>query len=441
MQAGSHGSSFKMWCKGWGKVQAETTNRAYHSKTGFRNNPTEQLPFSTEESINVELPNDWKEFKPERQFELQEFHILNNNRDQLQRVWTEAGLSVPDDAALAAVFKRAVEQARNPKNNPMRMLPQIYPPQGIAGGNGWVRQLLMPIHLCGSPSADIALAIDIRSNQEKEGEFLYTSETVLTLGQANLNTRPVHWVESPWLRTGINEQRVETDQLDSVNSDRNSESGSSTCRAASEFNHSSAQAVGSSSELNSQGYPVRPVEQDCPYYKKHGQCDFRARCTYNHPADPPQPRPERTLAPPRKDCRSWLEGICKRGQACAFIHDPQKQGIKTRPVGAASHMVPAAVVAQSEVVVNPQDQGSFPSIGDSSLVGRATSDARAGGIENRPPSNSGHMNPSVGGVYGDRDGDRGGDRPREALGTQMVASWDDHETFLPHKCFSLFVPD
>ena len=123
MQAGSHGSSFKMWCKGWGKVQAETTNRAYHSKTGFRNNPTEQLPFSTEESINVELPNNWKEFKPERQFELQEFHILNNNRDQLQRVWTEAGLSVPDDAALAAVFKRAVEQARNPRINPMRMLP------------------------------------------------------------------------------------------------------------------------------------------------------------------------------------------------------------------------------------------------------------------------------------------------------------------------------
>ena len=51
------------------------------------------------------------------------------------------------------------------------------------------------------------------------------------------------------------------------------------------------------------------------------------------------------------------------------------------------------------MVVNPQDQGDFPSLGDTSLVGRATSGVRAGGIENRPQSNSGHMNPSVAPVF------------------------------------------
>jgi len=46
-------------------------------------------------------------------------------------------------------------------------------------------------------------------------------------------------------------------------------------------------------------------------------------------------------------------------------------------------------------VINPQDKGDFPSLGDTSVVGRSTNGAAGRGIENRPPSNSGHMIPAA----------------------------------------------
>ena len=42
--------------------------------------------------------------------------------------------------------------------------------------------------------------------------YYYFASTVLSLGQAYLNARLVHSVESPWLRNVINEQRVRIDE-------------------------------------------------------------------------------------------------------------------------------------------------------------------------------------------------------------------------------------
>jgi hypothetical protein len=70
----------------------------------------------------------------------------------------------------------------------------------------------MPIHLLGGPAADIALAIDIRHDPDSDGDYYYFVSTVLSLGNAYLNARLVHSVESPWLRNVINEQRVRIDE-------------------------------------------------------------------------------------------------------------------------------------------------------------------------------------------------------------------------------------
>ena len=200
---------FKKWCVGWGHVLRETSLTDHtHSLYGPRPPP----PFSTEKSSN-ELPDDWKEFKPEREFVANTSHILEDNLPRLRQVWRDAGQEVPSDGEIARAFSQALCLARNPRLNQLRLLPQLYRPGGLGrGGNGWVRQLLMPIHLRGGPAADIALAIDIRRDPDSDGHYYYFASTVLSLGQAYLNARLVHSVESPWLRNVINEQRVRIDE-------------------------------------------------------------------------------------------------------------------------------------------------------------------------------------------------------------------------------------
>jgi len=130
----------------------------------------------------------------------------------LRQVWRDAGEEVPSDGDIARAFSQALCLARNPRLNQLRMLPQLYRPGGLGrGGNGWIRQLLMPIHLRGGPAADIALAIDIRRDPDSNGHYYYFASTVLSLGHAYLNARLVQSVESPWLRNVINEQRVRID--------------------------------------------------------------------------------------------------------------------------------------------------------------------------------------------------------------------------------------
>ena len=200
---------FKKWCVGWGHVLRETSLTDHtHSLYGPRPPP----PFSTEKSSN-ELPDDWKEFKPKREFVANTSHILEDNLPRLRQVWRDAGEEVPSDGDIARAYSQALCLARNPRLNQLRMLPQLYRPGGLGrGGNGWVRQLLMPIHLRGGPAADIALAIDIRHDPDSDGDYYYFASTVLSLGQAYLNARLVHSVESPWLRNVINEQRVSIDE-------------------------------------------------------------------------------------------------------------------------------------------------------------------------------------------------------------------------------------
>jgi hypothetical protein len=200
---------FKKWCVGWGHVLRETSLTDHtHSLYGPRPPP----PFSTEKSSN-ELPDDWKEFKPKREFVANTSHILEDNLPRLRQVWRDAGEEVPSDGDIARAFSQALCLARNPRLNQLRMLPQLYRPGGLGRvGNGWVRQLLMPIHLRGGPAADIALAIDIRHDPDSDGDYYYFASTVLSLGHAYLNARLVHSVESPWLRNVINEQRGSIDE-------------------------------------------------------------------------------------------------------------------------------------------------------------------------------------------------------------------------------------
>ena len=201
---------FQGWCVGWEQVMKWTTTSTTMSTTmsyGIEPPP----PFSTEKSFN-KLPVDWKEFKPDKGFAYNVSHILNDNVERLRQVWKDVGEEVPSNEVIEACLSRGIDWARNPRLNSMRMLPQLYPRGGIGKGP-WFRQLLMPLHLRGCQAADVALTIDIRENPDRPGDYYYYASTVLTLGQAFLNARLIHSVESPWLRNVVREQRLKIEEL------------------------------------------------------------------------------------------------------------------------------------------------------------------------------------------------------------------------------------
>ncbi|KAL6562392.1 RNA-binding, Nab2-type zinc finger [Orobanche gracilis] len=74
---------------------------------------------------------------------------------------------------------------------------------------------------------------------------------------------------------------------------------------------------------NSKGLPVRPGEEDCPFYLKTGSCKYGATCRYNHPDRysfglGPTIYPQR---PGELECDYYMKtGICKFAFSCKFHH-------------------------------------------------------------------------------------------------------------------------
>ncbi|CAA6665856.1 unnamed protein product [Spirodela intermedia] len=60
-------------------------------------------------------------------------------------------------------------------------------------------------------------------------------------------------------------------------------SGQDPVKASGEFNAENPLSFTPALLHNSKGLPVRPGEQDCPFYLKTGSCKYGATCRYNHP--------------------------------------------------------------------------------------------------------------------------------------------------------------
>ena len=132
-------------------------------------------------------------------------HVVSSSGVVCEDRLTLAGAATPSDEDIAAKLTAALGHAtRFAKLNPRRVLPQLFLPGGIKSDNGFVRQLLLPLHLCANPVADAALTIKLERDPDNVGEdgelgWMYTASTVLTLAMAFNNARLVNSVESPWL--------------------------------------------------------------------------------------------------------------------------------------------------------------------------------------------------------------------------------------------------
>ncbi|CAH8253884.1 unnamed protein product [Arabidopsis lyrata] len=74
-------------------------------------------------------------------------------------------------------------------------------------------------------------------------------------------------------------------------------------------------------------YPIRPGEENCPFYLKNHLCGWGSDCCYNHP--PLHEIPYRIGN--KLDCKFFKAGSCKRGSNCQFYHprdgaEPMRQG-------------------------------------------------------------------------------------------------------------------
>lgn len=195
---------FKKWCTGWGQVVCEcvdpaTRERKFGSQT--------VKAFSPELSTNA-LPEWWKEFRADLPFNYNADHILRENIDRLRELCTDPDASTPPPSELeiAAKLIAGLECAKRfAQLNPRRVLPQLFLPGGFAGGRGFVRQLLVPLHLRSLPAADSALTVQLDRDPDTGG-WMYTAATVLPLRWAFMNARLVNSVESPWLQRIIHEQ-------------------------------------------------------------------------------------------------------------------------------------------------------------------------------------------------------------------------------------------
>jgi len=193
---------FKGWCVGWGEVMSRTENWSNREVRMYGGTAPE--PFSTEESTNAQ-PAWWKDFDSTLTVHANAPHILRDNIERLRGICTLAGAAKPSDEDIATKLTAALECAKRfAKLNPRRVLPQLFLPGGIKSDNGFVRQLLLPLHLCANPVADAALTIKLERDPDNVGEdgelgWMYTASTVLTLAMAFNNARLVNSVESPWL--------------------------------------------------------------------------------------------------------------------------------------------------------------------------------------------------------------------------------------------------
>jgi len=83
-------------------------------------------------------------------------------------------------------------------NSPQCVLPQLFLP-GNDINNGFVPQLLMPLHLNTRRAADAALAVEIKKDKSECGWF-YRASTMLTLEMTLNNARYVRPFFTPWPR-------------------------------------------------------------------------------------------------------------------------------------------------------------------------------------------------------------------------------------------------
>jgi hypothetical protein len=72
--------------------------------------------------------------------------------------------------------------------------------------------------------------------------------------------------------------------------------------------------------------PIRPGAEDCPFYMKHGWCEFKDACRYTHPPSAAATSPKEPvllrdgfhpIRPGVRDCKWWtLSGYCQFKQKC-----------------------------------------------------------------------------------------------------------------------------
>lgn len=64
-----------------------------------------------------------------------------------------------------------------------------------------------------------------------------------------------------------------------------------------------------------------PDDEVCPRYRK-GRCTLQSRCPLRHIVTPSPPVPQQTRDAMRRTvCKHWLRGLCKKGEACDYLHE------------------------------------------------------------------------------------------------------------------------
>jgi len=139
-------------------------------------------------------------------------HVVSSSGVVCEDRLTLAGAATPSDEDIAAKLTAALGHAtRFVKLNPRRVLPQLFLPGGIHSKkkekNGFVRQLLLPLHLCANPVADAALTIELKPDPDTNS-WMYKAATVLTIDMAFQNARLVDTIDIHWLFLSLQRNNV-----------------------------------------------------------------------------------------------------------------------------------------------------------------------------------------------------------------------------------------
>jgi len=117
----------------------------------------------------------------------------------------------PSEDAVEIIANKLTVAFNNAKilahDNPQCVLPQLFLP-GNNIKNGFIPQLLLPLHLNRGAVADAALAVEIKADSSECGWF-YHASTILTLDMALNNARLIGSLDTQWLREAV--QAAESD--------------------------------------------------------------------------------------------------------------------------------------------------------------------------------------------------------------------------------------
>ena len=114
----------------------------------------------------------------------------------------------PPDREIAMTLKAAIPNAvQDARDNRRCVLPQLFLPGGIKSNKGFVRQLLLPLHLCENSVADAALTIELKPDPDTNS-WMYKAATVLTIDMAFQNARLVDTIDIHWLFLSLQRNNV-----------------------------------------------------------------------------------------------------------------------------------------------------------------------------------------------------------------------------------------